>query len=152
MRNNNEMLLAIFNMIDEKITEKFNETFDKNFDEKFDGSFDEKFDGSFDEKFEKKLVPLVKNLEEQLEPLFHRLTNLEMTVTKMQTEMRENFTKVNFSLEHEIRPMLQLLAENYMPAAIRYTQSLEELIAMKEEIEMLKKVVSEHSELLQLIS
>jgi len=53
----------------------------------------------------------------------------------MQVNMTEGFTKTNFTLEHEIRPMLQLLAENYMPAAVKYAQSLEEQQVMKEDIE-----------------
>ncbi|TAH63744.1 MAG: hypothetical protein EWM47_13425, partial [Anaerolineaceae bacterium] len=60
--------------------------------------------------------------------------------------------KINVTLENEISPAIKLLAESYLPAAIRYESSNKEHEAMKADIELLKKVVTEHSEKLQKIS
>lgn len=45
-----------------------------------------------------------------------------------------------------------LLAENYLPSAIRYEESNIEHEAIKSDIELIKKVVTEHGEKLQMIS
>ena len=46
----------------------------------------------------------------------------------------------------------ELLAENYVPAAKRYEKAVPEIQAMQADIEILKKVVTDHSEKLQKIS
>lgn len=84
---------------------------------------------------------LDKKLSAQLEPM-----------KKDITDIKNEIHKINVILENEIRPDINLLAENYLPAAIRYEKSNKEHDAMKSDIEILKKVVTEHSEKLQKIS
>ncbi len=84
---------------------------------------------------------LDKKLSAQLEPMKKDITDIKNEVQK-----------INVILENEIRPDIKLLAENYLPAAIRYEKSIKEHDAMKSDIELLKKVVTEHSEKLQKIS
>ena len=47
---------------------------------------------------------------------------------------------------------IKLLAENYMPAANKYTKESEKIAAMQAAIDIIKNVVREHSEKLQKIS
>ena len=49
-------------------------------------------------------------------------------------------------VENIIEPKIQLLAENYVPAAQRYEKTTPEIHDLKQDVELLKKVVSEHSE------
>ena len=85
-------------------------------------------------------------------------TELSKTNATLETESKNNATlkneilKINFILENEIKPDIKLLAENYLPSAIRYEKSINEHEAMKDDIELLKRVVTEHSEKLQKIS
>ena len=44
---------------------------------------------------------------------------------------------------------IQLLAENYVPAAKKYEKAVPEIQAMQVDIEIMKKVIAEHSEKLQ---
>ncbi|NLO10045.1 MAG: hypothetical protein GX129_09300 [Clostridiales bacterium] len=67
-------------------------------------------------------------------------------------EVKSEVHKINITLENEISPAIKLLAENYLPAAIRYESSNKEHEEMKADIELLKKVVAEHSKKLQKIS
>jgi hypothetical protein len=82
-----------------------------------------------------------KKLNAQLEPMKKDITDIKNEVQKL-----------NVILENEIRPDIKLLAENYLPAAIRYEKSNKEHEAIKNDIDLLKKVVTEHSEKLQKIS
>ncbi len=108
---------------------------------------------------DKKLQPI----DERLNKLETNMTNLESNVTNLETNitqrvdsleirMEERFSKINVILENEIRPGMKLLAENYLPSAIRYEQAVLEHETMKSDIELLEKVVSEHSSILQKIS
>lgn len=55
-------------------------------------------------------------------------------------------------VENVIEPKIQLLAENYVPAAKRYERTTPEITDIKRDIEILKKVVAEHTSRLQKIS
>lgn len=61
-------------------------------------------------------------------------------------------TRVNIIIENEIRSDVKLLAENYVPAAKRYEKASNQMESMLADIDILKKVVTEHSEKLQKIS
>lgn len=55
-------------------------------------------------------------------------------------------------VENEIEPKIKLLAENYVPAAKRYERTTPEINEMKRDIDIMKKVIAEHSAILQKIS
>ncbi len=82
-----------------------------------------------------------KKLNAQLEPM-----------KKDINDIKNNVQKINVILESEIRADIKLLAENYLPSATRYEKANKEYEAIKSDIELLKKVVTEHSEKLQKIS
>lgn len=49
-------------------------------------------------------------------------------------------------VENEIEPKIQLLAENYIPAAKRYERTTPEIDDLKRDMEVIKKILKEHSE------
>ena len=55
-------------------------------------------------------------------------------------------------IENDIKPQIQLLAENYVPAAKRFEKASAQIESMQADIEIMKKVIAEHSEKLQKIS
>lgn len=67
-------------------------------------------------------------------------------------DIKNELQKINIVLENEIKPDVKLLAENYLPSAIRYEKALMEFDNINAEVDLLKKVVIEHSEQLQKIS
>lgn len=66
--------------------------------------------------------------------------------------IKDEQTRINIIIENEIRHDIKLLAENYVPAAKRYEMATSQIESMQADIEIIKKVVSEHSEKLQKIS
>jgi len=84
---------------------------------------------------------LDKKLRAELEP-----------IKKEISEMKVDQTRINIIIENEIRSDVKLLAENYVPAARRYEDAAVKLDSMKSDIELLKKVVTEHSAKIQKIS
>lgn len=80
------------------------------------------------------------------------MTALEDRVSALETEVSELGRKVtltNLEIENEIRPNIQLLAENYVPAAKRYEKTSAQVEEMHSDIDVMKKVITKHSETLQ---
>lgn len=63
--------------------------------------------------------------------------------------IKDEQTRINLIIENEIQHDIQLLAENYLPAAKRYEKATAQIEAMQADIDIMKKVITEHSEKLQ---
>ena len=92
------------------------------------------------------------SLEDRVSALEDRVTALEDRVSALETEVSELGRKVtltNLEIENDIRPHIQLLAENYVPAAKRYEKTSAQVEEMHSDIDVMKKVITKHSETLQ---
>lgn len=63
--------------------------------------------------------------------------------------IKDEQTRINLIIENEIQHDVQLLAENYLPAAKRYEKATAQIESMQADIDIMKKVITEHSEKLQ---
>ena len=75
--------------------------------------------------------------------------------SKLKSELqplKDDIRDIKLHLENITDKNIQLLAENYVPAAKRYEKAVPEIQAMQADIDILKKVVTSHSEKLQKIS
>lgn len=73
-------------------------------------------------------------------------------VQKQVEPLKENIINTQLFLENDILPRLQNIESGYTSTYRRYANGIEQLEAMQSDIDILKKVVSEHSEKLQKIS
>ncbi|MCI8429535.1 MAG: hypothetical protein HFI16_04660 [Lachnospiraceae bacterium] len=80
------------------------------------------------------LLALSTLFDKKLKPIEQRLTSIELT------------------LENEIKPQLQNIQACYTSTFDRYKNQVEGYEAMQSDIDIIKKVVTEHSEKLQKIS
>lgn len=80
------------------------------------------------------LLALSTLFDKKLKPIEQRLTNIELT------------------LENDIKPQLQNIQACYTSTFDRYKNHVEGYEAMQADIDIIKKVVTEHSEKLQKIS
>jgi hypothetical protein len=72
--------------------------------------------------------------------------------TALQTELqpiKDDIRNIKLHLENVTDKNIQLLAENYVPAAKRYEKAVPEIESMQADIEIMKKIITEHSEKLQ---
>ena len=72
-----------------------------------------------------------------------------------QTELqpiKDDIRDIKLDIENSIKPDIKLLAENYVPAAKKYEKAVPRIEDIQADVEILKKVVTEHSEKLQKIS
>ncbi len=77
------------------------------------------------------LLAISEMFDSKLKPIEHRITKIEVAI------------------ESEIKPNIQLLAENYVPASKKYTAETEKIESIETDVSILKAVVTEHSEKLQ---
>ena len=63
--------------------------------------------------------------------------------------LQDDIRGIKLDIENVIKPQIQLLAENYVPAAKRYEKASAEIQSLKADVEIIKKVVAEHSKELQ---
>lgn len=132
---NQQLLVAISDMLDKKLDEKLEEKLDKKLDEKLEVKLkelevrlEEKLDRKLDEKLDKKFdEQLDKKFDEKLEPINRRLVKIELTQ------------------ENEILPRLQNIETCYTDTYRRYSRGIEQMEALQTDVDILKKVVSEHS-------
>ena len=64
-------------------------------------------------------------------------------------DIKQRVASIELHLENTTDKNIQLLAENYVPAAKRYEKASAQIDAMQADIDILKKVVTGHSEKLQ---
>ena len=71
---------------------------------------------------------------------------LKSTLQAELQPLKDDIRYIKLHLENETDKRIQLLAENYVPAAKRYEKAVPEIEAMQADIEIMKRVIEEHSE------
>lgn len=130
---NNELLLAMSDLLDEKLDVRLKPL----------------------EKDVRAITVEVESIKEEVSAVKEEVSSVKEEVESIKEEIsavKEEQARMNLIIENEIRPSVHLLAENYVPAAKRYESASLEIDEMQADIEMLKKVVSDHSEKLKKIS
>ncbi len=84
---------------------------------------------------------LDKKLKAEMEPINSK-------IDKILAEQ----ARINIIIENELRSDIKLLAENYLPSAERYEKETAKIEAIQNDVDIMKKVVTEHSEKIQKIS
>ncbi len=97
----------------------------------------------------------LEKVDQRLEKVDQRLDDVEQHLKKVDQrldDMDQDLRNVKLHLENVTDKNIQLLSENYMPAAMRYQSATEQMETMQDRIDVLEKVVAEHSVKLQKIS
>ena len=76
---------------------------------------------------------------------------LKSTLQAELQPLKDSIRDIKLYLENVTDKDIQLLSENYVPAAKRYEKASAQIEAMQADIEVMKKVITEHSEKLQKI-
>lgn len=134
--NNNELLLAISDMLDEKLNLAFDDKLNTVLD-----AHDKKLTKTFDDKLEALDKKLTKTFDDKLTPIYTRLDSLEQRVLKIQ-----------ITQENDILPRLQTIEDCYLSTYKRYEESCDKIDQMQKDIEIHSLVLEEHSEILKRIS
>ncbi|MFQ9701642.1 MAG: hypothetical protein ACLR0U_03260 [Enterocloster clostridioformis] len=158
--------------LEEKLEEKLDRKLEEKLEEKLDRKLEEKLEQELEQKLEEKLgkswnKSWMKNwnrswmknwsrrLDEKLAPIRADITILKEQVLSLTDRMgrveadiediRKQQERTSKIIENQLIPNIQLLAENYVPAARRYQESEQKQTAMENDIKLLKIVVADHS-------
>lgn len=126
---NEELLVAMSNMMDQRLDEKL-EPLKKDMSEVKDR---------------------VTNIENRVTNIENRVTNIEDRVTNIETQVtkiKNRVTNIELDIENDIRPGIITLCDAYGTQFDRYSISIESHEKMKTDIEVLKSIVSRHFDLL----
>ena len=126
---NEELLVAMSNMMDQRLDEKL-EPLKKDMSEVKDR---------------------VTNIENRVTNIENRVTNIENRVTDMETQItniKDRVTIIELNIENDIRPGIITLCDAYGTQFDRYSISIESHEKMKTDIEVMKSIVSRHFDLL----
>ena len=107
-----------------------------------------------DSKFEK-IEAKLEQIETRLEKVETRLEEIETRLEKVETRLEELETRVKkFELLHEtdVLPRVSTIEECYISTYERYKENVEHIEAMRTDIDIIKRVLLEHSEKLKKIS
>ncbi len=66
--------------------------------------------------------------------------------------LRKDIQIIKFDIEQDVKPNIRILSENYMSAAQHYASATNQMESVQQDLELIKKVVAEHSEKLNEIS
>ena len=126
---NEELLVAMSNMMDQRLDEKL-EPLKKDMSEVKDR---------------------ITNIEDRVTKIENRVTNIENRVTDMETQItniKDRVTNIELNIENDIRPGIITLCDAYGTQFDRYSISIESHEKMKTDIEVMKSIVSRHFDLL----
>lgn len=127
---NNELLLAISDMMDKKLKSEI----------------------------QAELQPLkddISHIKGDINYMKSDINHLNNDIGNIKSDinhLNDDINSIKMHLENVTDKNIQLLAENYVPAAKRYEKATAKIEAMQTDIDVIKSVILEHSDKLQKIS
>lgn len=88
---------------------------------------------------------LLLEISKMLDPIREDITEMRQDLTDIKNRVK----RIELTQENRILPRLNTIEACYTSTFDRYKDSVEDYEAMKQDISIIKKVVSEHSEKLQ---
>ncbi|MCI9421093.1 hypothetical protein [Sporofaciens musculi] len=98
------------------------------------------------------LLAISQLLDVKLDAKLKPMENDIKSIKDEQTRIKDEQTRINLIIENDILHDINILVENYVPAAKRYQDATSQIEAMQADMDIMKKVISDHSEKLKKIS
>ncbi len=131
---NNELLLEISNMMDVKIGTLHQTVRDEM--------------KEMESSFHGEITGLKSELQSEMAEIKHEMVGMQHEMAGMKADIRA----LKIQNENDIIPRLQNIESCYVDTSKRFYMELGQMEDLKQDVEVLKKVVAEHSERLQKIS
>lgn len=87
----------------------------------------------------------ISALKQDVSVLKHKVSALEKEVDNL----KQGLSHISLHLENVTDKQLQILAENYLPAAKRFTEAVSQIEELQNYNKIIKQVLAKHSEILQ---
>lgn len=133
---NTELLMAISDMMEEKLEQKLEPINCRltNIEERVENDIVPRLQG-IEERVENDIVPRLQGIEERVEnDIVPRIEEIDGRVRRME-----------LTLENDISPRLKNIEVCYIDTYRRYSNGIIQIDTLQTDVDILKKVVSEHS-------
>ena len=145
----NELLLAISNMLDTKL--KPLDVRLENLEDRLENLEDrlENLEGRLEN-----LEGRLEQVEDRLEKLEGRLEQVEgqiVLISNWMVQIDDRTKKLEVLIEYDIKPRLQNIESCYTSTFDRYKRGVEQIETMQSDVDIMKKVLEDHSKKLQKI-
>lgn len=150
--NNNELLSAISALLDRKFESELHPIKTDIQEIKTDVKDLKIRVGHLEDRMDR-LETKMDGLETRMDKLEVRIDGLEVRVDRLETKvgaLDQRVIDIELHLENVTDKNISILAENYLPATKRFMKASAWMETMQTDIELLKKVVTDHSQRLQL--
>ncbi len=97
----------------------------------------------------------VHTLKDEVYTLKDEVYTLKDEVHTLKDEvytLKDNFHALKLHIENVTDKNIAILAENYVPVAIRYEKAVPKIEAMEADIDIIKKVITDHSQKLRALA
>ena len=94
----------------------------------------------------------VSALKQDVSALKQDVSVLKLKVSALEKEvdnLKQGLSHISLHLENVTDKQLQILAENYLPAAKRFTEAVSQIEELQNDNKIIKQVLAKHSEILQ---
>jgi len=98
---------------------------------------------------ETKLESRITEVETKLES---RITKLESRITEVETRLESEIVRISVLMENNVVPRIENIESCYVSTYNRYVEGLNQISSIQSDVDVIKKVVIEHSKKLQRIS
>lgn len=99
------------------------------------------------------IEPLRKDIKDVEQSLSNRIDTVEQSLSSridtVEQSCKNDITSIKLLLENDILPRLQNIEECYISTYKRYASGINQIDAMQSDINIMKKVIAEHSEQLK---
>ena len=95
------------------------------------------------------LLAISDLLDKKLKPIDTKTDRLKEEVNSLRIETRAEIQNIRLSLENDVVPRIQNIESCYTDTYDRYVVGVDEIEAMKADIEIMKKLLHEHQIRLQ---
>ena len=114
---------------------------------------------SISQMLDAKLLPIENRLKSteqlintKLLPIENRLKSMEQLISTKLPPIENRLKNIDLLLENDVLPRLQNIESCYTSTYRKYASSAEQLDALQTDVDIIKKVVTDHSKKLQKIS
>ena len=131
---NNELLLAISDIVEAKVDPLHKEI------------------QQVRKEVTEKITLLENRITEVETKLESRITKLESRITEVETRLESEIVRISVLMENNVVPRIENIESCYVSTYNRYVEGLNQISSIQSDVDVIKKVVIEHSKKLQRIS
>ena len=131
---NNELLLAISDIVEAKVDPLHKEI------------------QQVRKEVTEKITLLENRITEVETKLESRITKLESRITEVETRLESEIVRISVLMENNVVPRIDNIESCYVSTYNRYVEGLNQISSIQSDVDVIKKVVIEHSKKRQRIS